>query len=618
MPRRLASIRLPVTAILVFGSAGATLLAVGIALYLGFHGAIENTRTLLHQRAVQTIDGLIEDIGQDLAPIEHQVGWFAGRVAAGTIDPRDAADWERIMTALPAALPQATAIAFFASDGRGRLYVAGDEVVEVRDFAEFPRAERLIRESSRLLGPQWLPPVWSPRLEKAIIAAWIPLYRGEELLGVHVVVVALADFSNRLAARMRGSGLTPFVLYGRDALLAHPAIVGWHPGPDPVPSAARVGLFGREALTLLPDLNSFPGETVSRIWQARPIPLFADAGATAGETQVAQVQVGDATEIFVYRAVQRFGDRPWTIGAHFDADIVASEIDRLRHHGFLGFAVLLLAVGGAVVVGRLTAGPVRRLAAAAALAHRGELDAVPVLPPSPIREFDEAAASFNEMIQGMKERARIRDLFGKYLPEGVAARLLGAEETLAPQASVATILFVDIEKFTDLSETLEPQAIVDVLNEYFSTAVAIIERHRGVVTQFQGDAILAIFNVPLADPDHAQRAVSAAIEMYRAVASRRFAGHAIAFRIGINTGNVVAGNVGASKRLSYTVHGDAVNVAARLEALNKDYGTRILLSDATAGMLSGVPLRRIAEVTIRGRIGRLAVYAVPVEEIDLT
>ena len=217
------------------------------------------------------------------------------------------------------------------------------------------------------------------------------------------------------------------------------------------------------------------------------------------------------------------------------------------------------------------------------------------------------------MIVGLKERAPIRNLFGKYLPESIAARLLDGEDNLAPQSAEATILFVDLEGFTRLSEALKLQQITDLLNEYFSTVVAIIERHRGVVMQFQGDAILAIFNVPVSDSDHVGNAVKAAKQMYVAVSQREFAGHQFAIRVGVNTGEVFAGNVGARDRLSYTVHGDAVNMAARLEAMNKEFGTRILIGGSTAALVSDVSLRQISGATIRGKIEAMQVFEVCLE-----
>lgn len=147
----------------------------------------------------------------------------------------------------------------------------------------------------------------------------------------------------------------------------------------------------------------------------------------------------------------------------------------------------------------------------------------------------------------------------------------------------ASILFVDLEGFTALSEQLAPPEVIATLNDYFAAVAAPLERHGGVITQFQGDAILASFNVPRANEEHALDAVAAAKAIQRALAERRFGPSQarLRARVGINTGQVVGGLVGTPDRVGYTVHGDAVNLAARLENLNKRFGTYILVSGRT-------------------------------------
>ena len=121
-----------------------------------------------------------------------------------------------------------------------------------------------------------------------------------------------------------------------------------------------------------------------------------------------------------------------------------------------------------------------------------------------------------------------------------------------------------------------------------------------VITQFQGDAILAVFNVPIADPAHAENAVRAALEMVATAESRQYAGVQAHNRVGLCTGQVVAGAVGSRGRMTYTVHGNAVNMAARLETMNKEFGTRVLMSAYTARQCQGVALRRLADAEVRG------------------
>ncbi|HSS65618.1 MAG TPA: adenylate/guanylate cyclase domain-containing protein [Gammaproteobacteria bacterium] len=230
----------------------------------------------------------------------------------------------------------------------------------------------------------------------------------------------------------------------------------------------------------------------------------------------------------------------------------------------------------------------------------------------PVLSNDETghmAQGFNRMVKGLRERALIRETFGRYVPERVAAAILSGEGELAPRSATATILFVDIADFTGIAEHASPDQVVEILNEYFSAVVEPIEENNGVVTQFQGDGLLAMFNLPIPDPDHASSALRAGLMIQRICSERHFSGVAIQVRIGIATGQVTAGNVGSDTRLTYTVHGDAVNLAARLEQLNKDLGTDLLVDEETVQRLrESAPLAFVNEVKVRGRVSSVRVY----------
>ena len=207
----------------------------------------------------------------------------------------------------------------------------------------------------------------------------------------------------------------------------------------------------------------------------------------------------------------------------------------------------------------------------------------------------------------------------RFVPDRVAEQVRSADAPVqAGQGEVAeaTILFTDIEGFTTLSERLSPEQLISVLNEYFGVVSEPIVRHGGVINQFQGDAILATFNMPEALEDHAREAVQAACEMQHALREHRFGdGLELRSRIGINTGRVVGGLVGTGDRLGFTVHGDDVNLAARLEQLNKEHGTRILVSRRTADLAGGERFQfaPIGTTTVRGRQATVEIYSVSVE-----
>jgi len=202
----------------------------------------------------------------------------------------------------------------------------------------------------------------------------------------------------------------------------------------------------------------------------------------------------------------------------------------------------------------------------------------------------------------------LRDALAHYVPSQVAQALVANAGRLEPVEAEATILMCDIEGFAALTDSLGPRHTFDFLNAYFELLVEIVERHGGVVTQFQGDAILAAFNLPSPNAAHAERAVQAGMEIVRECDRRRFAGVRTRNRVGVASGRVIAGAVGSHGRLSYTVHGNAVNLAARLELLNKEYGTRILLTAETALACPAVPLRKVADAAVRGYADRIGLY----------
>ncbi len=221
------------------------------------------------------------------------------------------------------------------------------------------------------------------------------------------------------------------------------------------------------------------------------------------------------------------------------------------------------------------------------------------------------------------EKKRLREAIvnqlGKYVPESVAASIINEQKTLQPKRTIATILYTDIENFTGIAESMPPERVFEMLNEYFPALVDPIMAHGGVVNQFQGDAMLVTYNVPLEDPEHADNALKTAIEIQDRLSKEKFAGVSLRTRIGVNTGEVIAGNVGSGTRVAYTVHGDAVNSAARLEQLNKQYGTYTLVSASTVEHLSGsYQLREIGEVPIRGKHDGMCVFELTgsVEETD--
>lgn len=215
-----------------------------------------------------------------------------------------------------------------------------------------------------------------------------------------------------------------------------------------------------------------------------------------------------------------------------------------------------------------------------------------------------------------RNRRRMAKAFALYLPPSEVERMIATDAMpkLGGEARTVSILFTDLASFARVAEYLDPTRLAAALNTYFAAITETVERHGGMVDKFIGDAVVAIFGAPLGDPDHALNAVRAAIAIRAASpdAARdlvRSGGRPPATRIGVNTGPVLIGNIGSPRRFNYTAMGDAVNLASRLEGVNKRYGTLVLVSDTTAQACGeAVVFREIDTVAVKGRERPVALF----------
>ncbi len=237
------------------------------------------------------------------------------------------------------------------------------------------------------------------------------------------------------------------------------------------------------------------------------------------------------------------------------------------------------------------------------------------LPVTSDDEIGRAVSEFNRMVEGLAERQYLRDTFGKYVSESVAAAILEDQDRrgrVADTLAVATLMFTDIEGFTALSETLPPADVARLLNLYFATVVPVIQKHNGVVNSCIGDGLFASFNLPLPHPDHATAAVRAALELQEALNRTRFpTGIKVRTRVGINTGSVIGVTIGTADWLNYTLLGDAVNLASRVEQLNKEFGTSILVTESTVQAAEGgLACKYLGNMVVRGHKDEVVLYRV--------
>jgi len=281
---------------------------------------------------------------------------------------------------------------------------------------------------------------------------------------------------------------------------------------------------------------------------------------------------------------------------------------------FITVVLICAGVGISLALSRMISRPAEELSSAMDKVRSGDLSAV--VESRSRDELGHLAESFNYMVDGLKEGAWIKNTFSKYISRQVADKILSekSEFDFGGEIKRVSVMFCDIRGFTTLSEKMSPRDIVSLLNEYFSDIIHIVFKYDGMLDKFVGDQIMAVFGAPIHQDDDELRAVRAAMEIQHAVhgtnARRAEAGlPVISMGIGINTGEAVAGNIGSEERTSYTVIGDNVNLAQRIESLSKE--GQILVSEETYRAVEQfVDADCLGETKVKGKEVPINLYSV--------
>lgn len=556
--------------------------------------ARDNTSSLLADRTALMFEKLDTNIdsflGSALAGMER-LGKSIEKNPAEFLQDRAL---EPILVTMVAAVGQFSGVSVLMINGYEYAAVRqGEEIVyEELDWrTRRNRAFHSLLDDARERGTReayWGAPVRDEKQRDAFVNVRLPMYRGDDLIGliaVGISVTKVSAFIDRLATQPEQ---VPFILYNNDRVLAHPSLTAGipdYPDGQTLPTIAQVD-------------DPVLAQIWAAGWQDRDL-LWIPFGHSSDRRN-------GPVYVFFYQALEGFGDVPLLIGSHFPRSSVDTEIVQIVRTMIASVLAIALAMIVAYFMGHLLARPVERLANAARHVRRFEFDRFVALPGSKVREFDSASKTFNAMVDALRA-------FQTYVPPALVRHLVSVNghEQLHSETRELTIMFTDLVGFTRQSENLDAAATAQMLNHHFEVLTTCIEAEGGTIDKYIGDSVMAFWNAPADQPDHATRALRAARAIRQAVEDDPQ--HAdLRVRIGVHTGQALVGNIGTETRINYTIIGDAVNAANRLEALGKelqpDAKVAILTSAITVNAAGLSDAVAIGAHALRGRREPVMVY----------
>ena len=586
--RKRRSVR--ITVLLITAIASLVTLSTGLVLFLSSGAAFRNTFELLRESATLTIEAVESEVRGYVSPAKDIVGYVSSLVERGEVDPSDRAQLTVAMKAAMAGSPQLAGVVLWDREGRDiRILRSGDGALETAPDRQITEQGLLdnIEFVKKAGKPIWREPAFS-RGATYIYAAG-PLFADGTFWGVLVTGVSVSELSSFVDDVGRQLGMPAFILYGDSQVLAHPELM------DADPTA----LFS-QARPLLP-LAELKDIVLSRFHQGE-----VEDDHEIENVTIRDIEIDDERYLIMSRQIGEFGQTPWHIGVHAPLDSLDDQVRRLVGSLMAGLGVLGLAIVCAILLARYIARPIHNIAAAAERVGRFELTDITPLPRSRIRELDDQAIAFNRMLDGLR-------WFETYVPKSLVARLIAGRdgETVPSGEMEVTVMFTDIIGFTPMTETMSPADVAAMLNAHFEAIGTCIEAEGGTLDKYIGDAVMAFWGAPDQQPDHAERACRAALKIAEAVAHADDDGvdHApIRLKIAIHTGRLLVGNIGAKRRMNYTVIGDTVNTCNRIEALCRKFdtghGSIILASGDTAekaGGTNGFQFEDVGTFDVKGR-----------------
>ncbi len=597
-----------ITTVLSAAIVGLVLLSTGLVLVLSSQIAWRNTIDLLRAQAELAMMLIEEEIRNHVTPALEISRYLHTQVSTGQVNPANRSELIAVLKGALAAAPQIAGVALWDENLRQmevRRWPSGRVSVSYDQDQNTPGLVAMIENARRRGVPSWGPPNEGDDEENYVYTLTPLDHRGQHwgVMAVGVTVNNLTAIVKRISEQR---GMTAFILYG-DYYLAHPAL-------DKLPV-----VIGEDGTARLRKINEVDDPIVAQFYQSEVV-----NNPAPGEVEIREIYnaTDDQDYLVLSRANHEFGDTPWQIGIYGLSETLGMHLNRLISSFAVGVVVLLLAIGYALWIARKISRPIRKLAGSAEKIGMLDLANVGNIAPSRIKELDEQASAFNRMVEGLR-------WFETYVPKRLVRTLIHGHGTsqdgsVASQEMELSVMFTDIIGFTALSQTMPPGDVGKMLNAHFEIIARCIEAEGGTLDKYIGDAVMAFWGAPEAQPDHAQRACRAALSIadaldaaakdYAYAADAADAMPAVRIKIAIHSGPLLVGNIGASSRMNYTVIGDTVNTCSRIESLCAkfdDGAPAVILVSADTSRLAAadatLQFESVGQYEVKGRSGEVHV-----------
>jgi class 3 adenylate cyclase len=567
-----------------------TITSTALVLAISHDDATSNTRELLRQKSEVITQAIVERVTAHRQSSEALAAHLAGILAEKSNLSLKNAEVSTLLSASLSATPHVSTIGLIDSQFRMlRVFrKPRPELHSLVDWSDDPGFVRMVREGTSNQRPSWGELFYSEFSRTTFVNYLHPLKGTSHLLLLSISINDLSDYLRRMEKDIVGNS---FILFDRNFVLAHPKLIS--------------GYAGLDDRHPLPSLEGFSDRTLSAIWSAKNLPKVE--AWFAGSLKARVVEIGGSPFVFLFRNLPGYGSARLLVGTYYSLDDVAPQIERNRNMLYLGGGLIVLTLLMALVLSRMISLPIKKFTSAAEQISKLHLDQQLDMPDSRISEVREANQALHTMVSGLRS-------FERYVPEKLVHRVMEESESgdIVAEEKTISVLFTDIVGFTGLAEAMSAADVLTMLNEHFELIDACIEAEAGTIDKYMGDSVMAFWGGLETDENHAIHACAAALRIETAIGTyndRRMAGgqKPLHVRIGIHTGPVMIGNIGAAARISYTVIGDTVNIAARLEEFAREVSdqtpqTLTVISGETASRIgSGFGLQNVGQITLRGR-----------------